>query len=431
MVEIQRLASAAIGEVLAGRSLTDALAAIWRRHPRLAAQERGALQDLAYGTLRFLGRLDALLEELLDRPLRDARLKPLLLTALYQLEHTRAAPHAIVDHAVRCCERLGLGSAKGLTNAVLRNFLRNRAALTARVQRSEVARYSHPQWWIERVRAQYPARFESVLEAANSRPPLTLRVNRRRLMPGDYLRALAGQGLGGVAVGEAAVMLDAPLPAARIPGLAEGLVSVQDAGAQLAAPLLDLADGQRVLDACAAPGGKAAHLLELADVALTALDENTGRLEPVRDNLARLGLQANIVRGDAGDPAAWWDGQPFDRILADVPCTASGVARRHPDIKWLRRASDIEQCAREQCRLLDALWQLLRRDGKLLYATCSVFHEENHLQVEQFVSRHQDAERVTPPLFLPATDNDPQLPAGQLLPDRQHDGFFYALLRKI
>jgi 16S rRNA (cytosine967-C5)-methyltransferase len=431
MVEIQRLASAAVGEVLAGHSLTAALAAIWRRHPRLAAQERGALQDLAYGTLRFLGRLDALLEELLDRPLRDARLKPLLLTALYQLEHTRAAPHAVVDHAVRCCERLGLGSAKGLTNAVLRNFLRKRAALNARAQRSDVGRYSHPQWWVDRLRAQYPSRFEAVLEAGNSRPPLTLRVNRRRLTRDDYLHMLAEYGFHGAAVGAAAVMLDAPVPAARIPGLAEGLVSVQDAGAQLAAPLLDLADGQRVLDACAAPGGKSAHLLELAELALTALDADADRLAPVHDNLARLGLQAKIERGDAGEPAAWWDGRPFDRILADVPCTASGVARRHPDIKWLRRAADVEQCAREQRRLLDALWQLLGRDGKLLYATCSVFHEENHLQVEHFVKRHQDAERVTSPLFLPATDDDPQLPAGQLLPDRQHDGFFYALLRKI
>ena len=431
MVEIQRLASAAVAEVLAGRSLDAALAAIWRRHPQLAAHDRGALQDLAYGTLRFLGRLDAVLEELLDRPLRDARLKPLLLTALYQLEHTRAAPHAIVDHAVRCCERLGLGSAKSLTNAVLRNFLRNRTALNARVARSEVARYSHPQWWIDRVRAQYPSRFESVLEAANSRPPLALRVNRRRATAADYLRMLAERGLQGTAIGEAAVMLDAPLPAQRIPGLAEGVVSVQDAGAQLAAPMLDLADGQRVLDACAAPGGKSTHALELADVALTALDEDAERLKRLDENLARLGVSARTVCADAGEPAAWWDGAPFDRILADVPCTASGVARRHPDIKWLRRAGDVEQCASAQRRLLDALWQLLKRDGKLLYATCSVFHEENHLQVEQFVSRHQDAERVTLPLFLAAADDDPQLPAGQLLPDRQHDGFFYALLRKI
>ncbi len=429
MFEIQRLASAAVGRVLAGRSLDSELSEVWRRNPRLAARDRAALQDLAYGTLRFLGWFEAVLDALLERPLRDARLRPLLLTALYQLEHTRAAHHAVVDHAVRCCEKLGLGSAKTLVNAVLRNFLRNRAALGARAQRSDVARYSHPQWWIDKLRVQYPARFDAVLDAANSRPPLTLRVNRRRTAPGDYVRLLAQHGLNAAIIGESAVMLDTPLPAERIPGLVEGLVSVQDAAAQLAAPLLDLADGQRVLDACAAPGGKSTHMLELAHVDLTALDRDAQRLDRVRGNLARLGLAAKIVRGDAGDPAAWWDGRPFDRILADVPCTASGVARRHPDIKWLRRAADVEQFAREQSRLLDALWQLLERDGKLLYATCSVFHEENHLQVEQFVKRRPDAQRVNLPPFLPPSDA-PQLPAGQLLPDRQHDGFFYALLRK-
>jgi 16S rRNA (cytosine967-C5)-methyltransferase len=426
MVEVQRLASGAVGRVLAGRSLDAELAAVWARHPQLAERERAALQDLAYGTLRFLGCLEALLDELLDRPLRDARLRALLLTALYQLEHTRAAPHAIVDHAVQCGGKLGLSSAKGLVNAVLRNFLRSRALIAARVQRLETARYSHPQWWIDRLRAEYPARYESVLQAANLRPPLTLRVNRRRATPGAYLRLLEERAVPATLVGATAVTLEAPLPAARIPGLAEGLVSVQDAAAQLAAPLLDLADGQRVLDACAAPGGKTTHILEQADVVVTALDDDEGRLARVRANLARLGLSAQVVCGDAAEPAAWWDGEAYDRILADVPCTASGIARRHPDIKWLRRPNDIEQFARAQRRILDALWQLLRRDGKLLYATCSVFQEENHLQVERFLQGHPDARRLN----LGAADTDPHTPAGQLLPDPQHDGFFYALLRK-
>ena len=426
MVEVQRLASGAVGRVLAGRSLDAELAALWARHPQLAERERAALQDLAYGTLRFLGCLEALLDELLDRPLRDARLRALLLTALYQLEHTRAAPHAIVDHAVQCGGKLGLSSAKGLVNAVLRNFLRSRALIAARVQRLETARYSHPQWWIDRLRAEYPARYESVLQAANLRPPLTLRVNRRRATPGAYLRLLEECAVPATLVGATAVTLETPLPAARIPGLAEGLVSVQDAAAQLAAPLLDLADGQRVLDACAAPGGKTTHILEQADVVVTALDDDEGRLARVRANLARLGLSAQVVCGDAAEPAAWWDGAAYDRILADVPCTASGIARRHPDIKWLRRPNDIEQFARAQRRILDALWQLLRRDGKLLYATCSVFQEENHLQVQRFLQGHPDARRLN----LGAADTDPHTPAGQLLPDPQHDGFFYALLRK-
>lgn len=426
MVEIQRLAEGVVGRVLAGRSLDAELGAVWRRHAQLAARDRAAIQDLAYGTLRFLGRLDALLDALLDKPLRDARLRTLLLVAIYQLEYTHAAAYAVVDHAVRTCETLGLASAKGLANAVLRNFLRNRTALAARAQRSETARYSHPQWWIDKLRAQYPSHYAAVLEANNLHPPLALRVNRRRTATAQYLGLLAQHGIAAEAYGETAVVLAAPLPAERIPGLAGGLVSVQDVAAQLAAPLLDLRDGQRVLDACAAPGGKSTHLLEMADLDLVALDSDAQRLDRLRANLARLGLVAHVVCGDACAPEAWWDGRPFERILADVPCSASGVARRHPDIKWLRRATDIAQFAELQSRMLDALWQLLAGGGKLLYATCSVFYEENGEQVARFVERHRDATRLP----LTAVDNHPQLPAGQLLPDQRHDGFFYALLTK-
>jgi 16S rRNA (cytosine967-C5)-methyltransferase len=426
MVEVQRLAAAVIAGVLAGRSLDAELAQAWQRHALLDERDRAAAQDLAYGTLRLLGRFDALLDALLDKPLKDARLRPLLLVALYQLEGTRAAPHAVVDHAVRACQALGLTSARGLVNAVLRNFLRKRPLLDARIQKNEAARYSHPQWWIDKLRAQYPAHYAAALDADNSRPPLALRVNRRRSSVADYLERLARDGISGEAGGESAVWLHKAVPAARIPGLSEGLVSVQDAAAQLAAPLLDSADGMRVLDACAAPGGKTGHLLELADVALTALDRDEARLTRVRSNLQRLGLAAEVVCGDACEPASWWDGRPFDRVLADVPCSASGVARRHPDIKWLRRETDLAHFAREQGRMLDALWQALASGGKLLYATCSVFREENSDQVARFLERHRDATR----LALPAVDNDEPLPAGQLLPDGRHDGFFYALLQK-
>ena len=426
MVEVQRLAAAIIAGVLAGRSLDAEFAAAWHRHTQLDARNRAAVQELAYGTLRFLGRIDALLDALLEKPLKDARLRPLLLVALYQLERTRAAPHAVVDHAVRACKALGLTSAQGLANAVLRNFLRKRTALDARVQRSEIARYSHPQWWVDKLRTQYPVRYAAALEADNTHPPLALRVNRRRSSVAEYLLLLASHGIAGEACGEAAVLLEKALPAERIPGLAEGLVSVQDAAAQLAAPLLDIHDGMRVLDACAAPGGKTGHTLELADVTLTALDNDDGRLARVRANLERLGFAARVICGDVREPASWWDGAPFERILADLPCSASGVARRHPDIKWLRRESDIAQFAHSQGGMLDALWQTLASGGKLLYATCSVFREENSDQVARFLERHQDATRI----ILPAVDNDIQLPAGQLLPDERHDGFFYALLQK-
>jgi 16S rRNA (cytosine967-C5)-methyltransferase len=426
MVEVQRLAAGVVGNVMAGRSLDAELAALWRRRAHSAARQRGAIQDLAYGTLRFLGWLEAVLDALLQKPLRDARLRALLLVALYQLEHTRAAPHAVVDHAVRTCETLGLASAKGLTNAVLRSFLRERTALGARVQRLETARFSHPQWWIEKLRAQYPSHYAAALDADNLHPPLALRVNRRRVTTESYLAMLAQQGIRAEAAGETGVVLASPLPAERIPGLVDGLVSVQDTAAQLAAPLLDLRDGMRVLDACAAPGGKATHALELADIDLVALDSDERRLERVRANLARLGLTARVVCGDASEAGAWWDGKPFERILADVPCSASGVARRHPDIKWLRRMADVAQLAQVQRRMLDVLWQVLGSGGKLLYVTCSVFQEENGEQVAYFVERHPDATRLS----LPALDDDPRLPAGQLLQNPQHDGFFYALLQK-
>lgn len=426
MQEIQRLASAVTGRVLAGRSLDSELALLWQAHPGISVQQRAATQDICFGTLRFLGRLDALLDALLDKPLTDDKLRGLLRVALYQLEYTKAAQHAVVDQAVRACERLGLGAAKGLTNAVLRNFLRRRAALAAQARHSDVGRFSYPQWWIDKLRCQYPAQYAAILEAGNRHPPLTLRVNRRRTTTDTYLAQLAAGGIAAGAIGEAAILLDRPRPVAGIPGFAEGLVSVQDAAAQRAAPLLDLGPGMRVLDACAAPGGKTAHMLELAEVDLTALDCDEVRLERVRANLVRLELAARLVCGDASDPGGWWDGRPFDRILADVPCSASGVVRRHPDIKWLRRAADIAQYALAQRRMLDALWQLLASGGKLLYATCSVFHEENHLQVAQFLERYCDAQRLT----LPGADTNQQQLSGQMLPDEQHDGFFYALLQK-
>lgn len=426
MQEVQRLASAVIGHVLGGRSLDSELAMLWRGHPGLSAQQRAATQDLCFGTLRHLGRLDALLDALADKPLRDERLHNLLRVAIYQLEYTKAAQHAVVDQAVRACERLGLGAAKSVTNAVLRAFLRRRVALVAQAQHSEVGRFSHPQWWIDRLRVQYPADYAAILDAGNRHPPLTLRVNRRRTTMDAYLAQLAANDIAARVIGDAAVLLERPRPVAGIPGFAAGLASVQDAAAQRAATLLDLGPGLRVLDACAAPGGKAAHMLELADVDLTALDNDAARLERVGANLARLGLVARMVCGDASDPRGWWDGRLFDRILADVPCSASGVVRRHPDIKWLRRAADIAQFALAQRRMLDALWQLLVSGGKLLYATCSVFHEENHLQVAEFQKRHRDAQCLT----LPGADTNPQQPAGQTLPDEQHDGFFYALLQK-
>lgn len=422
MLDAQRLAADTVAAVLAGRSLNDALQEGFSREPELAPGERGAAQDLCYGALRFRGQLSAVLDALLNKPLESERLRGLLLVALYQLQYSRAAPYAVVDHAVTAAQRLGAGAAKGLVNAVLRNFLRRREALLAQAARSDEGRYNHPQWWIDRLRAEYPGEFEAILDAANRRPPMTLRVNRRRASATDYLSRLAAQGIAAEHLGAAALRLERPIVVAALPGFTEGMVSVQDYGAQFAAPLLDLSAGMRALDACAAPGGKAAHLLELEEAELTALDADEVRLMRVRENLDRLGLAARLAVGNAARPETWWDGKPFDRILADVPCSASGVARRHPDLKWLRRESDIARFAAVQGAILEGLWQTLARGGKLLYVTCSVFREENQERVTDFLRRHEEAQSL-PLSGIDASD-------GQLLPTIRHDGFFYALLRK-
>ena len=402
----------AIAQVRAGRSLSDALSGL-----EAGSSLRAAVQDLAYGTLRSLGLLDALLAELLRKPAKPA-LHALLLAALYQLRARPRTSHTTVDQAVRAVSRLE-PAAKGLANAVLRNYLREADALVARCH-SDTAHYSYPQWWIDRVRAAWPQNWESVLNAGNLHPPMTLRVNRRRLTAEQYLAKLGGHGLAGELIGAQAILLERPVPIESLPGFGVGEVSVQDAGAQLAAPFLDVQPGMRVLDACAAPGGKTGHILELADCALTALDSDPARVPRISDNLARLGFSARVVCADCSSPARWSDGGLFERILLDAPCTASGVVKRHPDIKWLRRESDIAQLAATQSRMLDALWQQLAPGGKLLYATCSVFPQENAQTIESFLARSDGARRL--PLA--------ELEGGQLLPDARHDGFFYALLEK-
>ena len=425
MNDVQKFAAIAVTRVLAGASLTATLDALRVAEPPLTAHARAAAQDAAYGTLRWLTRVQGLLAPLLRERPADPRVAALLWVAVYQIEYTRAAPHAVVNAAAGVAGGWTHGHSTGFVNAVLRNFLRRREALAAELTTDE-ARYAHPRWWIERLREEYPARWRGILEVNNTHPPFTLRVNRRRTTRDDYLAALAAAGIAAEPVLEDGVRCAHAVTVKALPGFAGGCVSVQDAGAQWAAPLLDARDGMRVLDACAAPGGKAAHVLERGAVALTALDRDGVRLRRVAENLERLGLTAQLAEADAGDPAAWWDGVPFDRVLADVPCTASGIVRRHPDVKWLRRPTDIAALADEQARLLEALWRVLARGGKLLYITCSIFALENDRQVVAFLSRHADARRCP----LPALPVAAGAPDGQLLPARDHDGFFYAALEK-
>lgn len=382
---------------------------------------RATVQDMCYASLREYGELSAMRDALLTKPLTDRVIATLLVVALRQVRARPDTLHMVVNEAVEAAAAIQPW-ARGLTNAVLRTYLRQTDALTVKVMQQPVARWNYPQWWIDKLGALYPQHWQAALTAGNQHPPMTLRVNAQHGSVAMYLEWLRDEGIVGHQVGPSAITLAQPIAVSSLPGFAEGRVSVQDTGAQLAATLLDVQDGQRVLDACAAPGGKTGHILELAAVDLIALDNDATRLQRVGENLARLNLQAQLVLGDAGEPGKWWDGLAYDRILADVPCSASGVVRRHPDIKWLRRADDIAQFATQQAVILPALWQCLKSGGKLLYVTCSVFHEENQQQIDVFLAQHTDArqhpiagEWVTP---------------GQLLPNEQHDGFFYALLEK-
>ena len=425
---IQLAASLVVQQVLTnGRNLNQVLDESLRNKADWMPAQRAALQDLSYGTLRYYGQLQAILDMLLHKPLPDERVRFLLLVAMYQLQHGKSAQHAVVDHAVRAAQALN-PRVSGLVNAILRNFLRNQAVLLEQAKQSAVGKYSYPQWWIDELNTQYGERSASILEAGNQHPPMILRVNQRKNKTADYLAQLVQQDLSAQLIEPDALQLDKAVSVDRLPGFFAGLVSVQDAGAQYAARLLDVRDGMRVLDACAAPGGKTAHILERAAAEMVAVDKDAKRLQRVAENLQRLELNAQrvaaqLVVGDAAEPDGWWDGQSFQRILADVPCSASGVVRRHPDIKWLRRSADIAGFATQQLNILRALWRLLAQDGKLLYATCSVFHQENEQVVAAFLAQQPNARRL--PITLPDAIN------GQLLPNDQHDGFFYALLQKI
>ena len=417
-------AASAVAQVRAGTALPQALAGVFSAY-EVTPQSRGAIQDLAYRTMRGLGRAETLLGLMTTKAPDVPMLVGLIHCALVLLdppEGEKAAyePFTVVDQAVTAAaSHPDFAHAKAMVNAVLRRFLRERDDLVASALRQPLAQWNYPQWWIDATRAAYPRDWESILAAGNRQPPLTLRVNVRKTSVDDYLRQLEAAGLGADRIGPTALRLKQATNVAQIPGFHEGLVSVQDAGAQLATPLLGLENGMRVLDACAAPGGKSGHILETADVHLTAVDSDAQRLARVGDNLGRLGLSATLVTGTA-QAQYWWDGEQYDRILADVPCTASGIVRRHPDIRWLRRKTDTRQLTTLSGEILDNLWQMLRADGKLLFVTCSLWPQESEAQAAAFAARHNDAIRLDAP--------------GQLLPASgaglDHDGLFYALFQK-
>ena len=405
------LAARVLVLVQGGKSLSEALQLLANEPPGA----RAAAQDVSYGVLRRFGWGEFILGRLMSKPLTHRETQALLLAALYRLDTRPDASHMVVDQAVAAAGELAGGVFKGVVNGVLRNFLRQRDALLAAASSDDTAQYHYPAWWLARLRRAYREQWAEIAAAGNRPPPMTLRVNQRRGTVEDYLARLSAAGLSARPVGCCGLILDRPVAVDVLPGFFDGLVSVQDAGAQRAAELLAPQAGQRVLDACAAPGGKTAHLLETTGLDLLALDIDTGRARRIDENLQRLQLRAEVKVADCQSVAAWWDGRPFDAILADVPCSASGVVRRHPDIKHLRRESDIRQLIHTQAAILDTLWSVLKPGGKLLYATCSVFPEENSAQIDAFCVRQTGVERLA---------------EEQLLPQDDHDGFYYALLQK-
>ena len=414
-----------------GQSLSDALEAI---NDLDHERDRPLVQELSFGTLRALPRLQAVADQLLHKPLKaeEGDVSALLLIGLYQLTATRIPPHAAVASSVEAVRLLGKGWAANLVNALLRRFQRERQQLLARADRSPESQWLFPDWLLRRLQTAWPNHWQALVHASNNQAPMTLRVNRMTSSRGDYATRLSAAKITARPVqgAPAGLVLDRPEPVRQLPGFDQGHISVQDAGAQLAAPLLGVRTGQRVLDACAAPGGKTAHILELAgnDIDLTAIDADEQRLRLVRETLQRLSLNARVLQGDASAPGATWADTPYDRILLDAPCSATGVIRRHPDIKWLRRDADIAILSARQARMLDALWTLLVPGGTLLYATCSVLPEENAQQIAAFLARHADTREI--PL---AVDWGIAMTHGrQTLPsDGGCDGFYYAKLEKL
>ena len=426
--QARAIAARVVHDVIGSRRFLDA-ALIERLADAPKNTSTALVQELAYGTLRWYHQLLGVSALYLAKPLKakDGDIQALLSIGLYQLRHMRVPVHAAVDATVNAATALGKPWAKGLINACLRSVLREPARVDAAIAATIESRYSHPHWLIEQITAAYPAQWQQILAANNERPPMTLRVNRRVTTVDEYVTLLRAANIDATPCApiESAIVLSEPTPIARLPRFHDGWVSVQDAAAQWAAFILDPPAGARVLDACVAPGGKAAHLLERApNLEIVGIDTDGQRLARVRENFTRLGLAATLIEGDASRPADWWDTRPFDAVLVDAPCSATGVLRRHPDIKLRRRPEDLAALTATQARILDGVWPCLRPGGKLLYATCSVLPPENQLQMEAFFASHPDAQRES--VRGDELGTDWQIAPGE----NGMDGFYYAIARK-
>jgi 16S rRNA (cytosine967-C5)-methyltransferase len=407
-----------------GHSLSHALPAAQKT---IKPRDHALLQEICYGALRYLPRLESIANELMDNPLKGKKrvFHHLILVGIYQLSFMRIPSHAAVAETVEGTKTLRGPSLRGLINAVLRNYLRNQEELDAIAVSHNAGKYGHPSWLLKLLQESYPEQWEAIIEANNQKAPMWLRVNRQHHSRDAYLELLKNKDIACSVHPEAAdaIKLDSPCDVSNLPGFDQGWVSVQDAAAQLSVDYLQPQDGELILDCCAAPGGKTAHILEHTnDTEVVAIDSDEKRLDRVYDNLERLQLRADVICGDARYPQQWWQGEQFDRILLDAPCSATGVIRRHPDIKWLRRADDIDALAQLQSEILDAMWQQLKPGGTLVYATCSITPQENSEQVKAFLDRTENAE---------LQGSERSHPGRQILPGEDDmDGFYYAVLKK-
>ena len=423
-------AARVIAEVVQkNRSLNAVLTAVL---PLLPENERGLCQQLCYGVLRWHGQLDAISQQLLSKALKkkDADIAALLLCGLYQLRDLRIPAHAAISETVNATKTLGKQWAKGLINASLRNYQRQAEELEDKLKQSDSALYAHPDWLIQSFKQDWPDQWQSILNASNQQPPMMLRINQQKTTRQDYLAQLIEADIPANVIKACAegILLEKPCDVYQLPGFTEGHVSVQDGAAQQVADLLDLKSGLRILDACAAPGGKTCHILEHApDNEVIALDIAANRLQQIEQNTERLELNATLIASDAADTDKWWDGTLFDRILIDAPCSGTGVIRRHPDIKLLRRADDIAALADQQQQLLNKLWPLLKPDGLLVYTTCSALKQENEQQIAGFLQQHPEAQEIE---ASPAPAQRRPFGYQRLPGDDNLDGFYYACLRR-
>ena len=419
----QWLAAMIVEQVLLGKNLDKSFQLVLTKYNN-EAENLPRIKDMTYGAIRDLGKSKFYINKLVKNKIENLCLESLLHIVLFQINHSRSNDFTLVNQAVDAAKKID-HKKSSFINAVLRNFLRNKDSLEKELKEDESAVYSYPKWWIAKVKKQYPKNWQDILNIGNQRPPLALRINLQKLKINEYSITLDEEGIEHSLVSDECIIIKKPLDVNKIPGFLDGKVSVQDLGAQLAAHIIELKNDQRVLDACSAPGGKACHMLELEKIQLTAIESDKQRTIKIIDNIKRQGFTAQILNKKIDNENEWWDKQYFDRILLDVPCSASGIVRRHVDIKWLRRINDFQNFADNQLTLLRAAWPMLKEGGKLLYVTCSIFEEENRDVIEEFKKGLSNVSEI-----------DIKFPShivhikNQVLPSDNHDGLFYALLQK-